>query len=396
MINPQNVHLSQNLIKMPAMKFQTLQTAKAAKISPTVTKASKIVPSTFAALASQAIAARVALADLDVTTFTPPVDVPATASAPAAAASDSGVSLIADNPLLLVGVAGLVAVPVAISVITKIANGGSAGSGVKMTNPGKALEALEDSRVVLVDIRSREEVKAQGKPDLSSVKRTAVSLPFTKLVKGEYEVDEQFGEKLAKVRGINEDSIVILIDADGSESKDAAKLVDGVDKVYILQGGADSWAATGPWKEPSKGLSLPNLKGLGSSLNTMADDFKEAPSANKAVLGLGAIAGAGLLLVNGAEVLVEVAGLAAAANLGFGLLFNDKSSKKASVEKETISAIVDEKISAAVVDDSDGEQAEEVPAAVAAAEAVAEAVEAAAEKADNAKEAAEWIENWYG
>jgi len=373
------------------MKLQTPQTAKAARISSAQNVQAKIVPTTFAALASQALAARVALADLDVTTFVPPTDVPATASAPAAAAaSDEGVSLFADNPLLLVGVAGLVAVPVAINLITKIANGGSAGSGVKMTNPGKALEALADGRVVLVDIRSRDEVKAQGKPDLSSVKRTAVSLPFTKLVKGEYEVDEQFGEKLAKVRGINEESIVILIDADGSESKEAAGMIDGVDKIYILQGGAASWAATGPWKEPSKGLSLPNLKGLGSSLNTMADDFKEAPSANKAVVGLGAIAGAGLLLVNGAEVLVEVAGLAAAANLGLGLLLNDKSSKKASAEKESISAIVDEKISAAVVDDSDGEQAEEVPAAVAAAEKVEEA-----DKADNAKEAAEWIENWY-
>ena len=378
------------------MKLQTPQTAKAARISSALNVQAKIVPTTFAALASQALAARVALADLDVTTFVPPTDVPATASAPvvaAAASSDEGVSLFADNPLLLVGVAGLVAVPVAINLITKIANGGSAGSGVKMTNPGKALEALEDGRVVLVDIRSRDEVKAQGKPDLSSVKRTAVSLPFTKLVKGEYEVDEQFGEKLAKVRGIDEESIVILIDADGSESKEAADMIEGVDKIYILQGGAASWAATGPWKEPSKGLSLPNLKGLGSSLNTMADDFKEAPSANKAVVGLGAIAGAGLLLVNGAEVLVEVAGLAAAANLGLGLLLNDKSSKKASAEKESISAIVDEKISAAVVDDSDGEQAEEVPAAVAAAEKVEKAEKA--EKADNAKEAAEWIENWY-
>ena len=348
-----------------------------------------------AVVASQLLAVRAAFADLDVTTFVPPTDVPETASVPAATeAGEAGVSLFGDNPLLLVGIAGLVAVPVAITLITKIANGGSGGPGVKMTNPGKALEALEDARVVLVDIRSREEVKAQGKPDLSSVKRTAVSLPYTKLVKGEYEVDEQFGEKLLKLRGVGEESIVILIDADGSESKEAANLVEGVDKVYIVQGGAESWAATGPWKEPSKGLSLPNLKGLGSSLNTMAEDFKEAPSTNKAIIGLGAIAGAGLLLVNEAEVLVEIAGLAAAANLGLGLLLNGKSSGKA--EKAEVKEIVDSAIAAAVVEDSDGEQGEEAPAAqgffeaAAATEAEKPAEDAKETKAENAKEAAEW------
>lgn len=377
---------------MPALKLSAVQPAKATTVS--TQQRGKIIPVSAGVVASHALAVRAAFADLDVTTFTPPTDVPATASAPAAAgAGDAGVSLIADNPLLLVGVAGLIAVPVAITLITKIANGGSGGGGVKMTNPAKALEALEDSRVVLVDIRSRDEVKAQGKPDLSSVKRTALSIPFTKLVKGEYEVDEQFGEKLLKTRGIGEETIVILIDADGSESKEAAKLVDGVDKVYVLQGGAEAWAATGPWKEPSKGISLPNLKGLGSSLNSMADDFKEAPSTNKALIGLGAIAGAGLLLVNEAEVLLELAGLAAAANLGLGLLFNGSSKKQA--EKAEVKDFVDSAIAAAVVDDSDGEQGEEAPAAQGFFEAQAAAAEKAEEKvveekADNAKEAAQW------
>ena len=93
-----------------------------------------------AVVASQLLAVRAAFADLDVTTFVPPTDVPETASVPAATeAGEAGVSLFGDNPLLLVGIAGLVAVPVAITLITKIANGGSGGPGVKMTNPGKAL-----------------------------------------------------------------------------------------------------------------------------------------------------------------------------------------------------------------------------------------------------------------
>lgn len=341
------------------------------------------------ALLGQTVAAKMAMAD-EMTTFSPPqVTIPA-AAAPAA---DSGIGdLFSDNPLLLAGIAGIIAVPVAINVISKV--GAGAAGGVKMTNPAKALEALEDSRVVLVDIRSKAEIKLQGNPDLKAVKRSALSIPFTKLVKGEYVVDEMFGEKLAKARGVDEDSIIILLDADGSESKEAAKLVEGVDKVYILQGGAAAWAATGPWKEPGKGLSLPDLKGVGSSLNNMAEEFKEAPSLNKAVIGLGAIAGAGLFLVNEAEVLIELAGIAAAANFGFNLLFSD--SKRGSNTTE-IKEIVDEKVAekevvsdsnkipAAVVDDSDTEQGEVAPMA-----------QANAAKDPNTAEAAEWIANWKG
>lgn len=341
------------------------------------------------ALLGQTVAAKMAMAD-EMTTFSPPQVTIPEAAAPAV---DSGIGdLFSDNPLLLAGIAGIIAVPVAINVISKV--GAGAAGGVKMTNPAKALEALEDSRVILVDIRSKAEIKLQGNPDLKAVKRSALSIPFTKLVKGEYVVDEMFGEKLAKARGVDEDSIIILLDADGSESKEAAKLVEGVDKVYILQGGAAAWAATGPWKEPGKGLSLPGLKGVGSSLNNMAEEFKEAPSLNKAVIGLGAIAGAGLFLVNEAEVLIELAGIAAAANFGFNLLFSD--SKRGSNTTE-IKEIVDEKVAekevvpdsnkipAAVVDDSDTEQGEVAPMA-----------QANAAKDPNAAEAAEWIANWKG
>lgn len=136
------------------------------------------------------------------------------------------------------------------------------------------------------------------------------------------------------------------------------------------------------------------MKGVGSSLNNMAEEFKEAPSLNKAVIGLGAIAGAGLFLVNEAEVLIELAGIAAAANFGFNLLFSD--SKKGSNTTE-IKEIVDEKVAekevvpdsnkipAAVVDDSDTEQGEVAPMA-----------QANAAKDPNAAEAAEWIANWKG
>lgn len=360
----------------------------------------QLIKNLTAAIMSQGLAAKVVFAD-EVTFSPPQVTIP---DSTVSAATDGGFGdIIADNPLLIGGVGLLLAVPVAINVIFKASSGGA--GGVKLTNPAKAMEALEgDTRVILVDIRSKSEIKAQGKPDLKSIKRSAVSVPYTSLVKGDYVVDENFGEKVSKVRGVDEESIIILLDADGSESKDAAKMIQGVDKVYIVQGGAESWAAYGAWKEPGKGLSLslPDLKGVGSSLNTLAEDFQEAPTLNKAGIALGALAGAGLFLVNEAEVLLEVAGLVAAGNFFVNLLFADSRKKT----MDDIKEIVDEKvavkeigsdlnkIAAAIVDDSDTEMGEVAPEAQEAASAAAAAEETPAIASDNAKEAAEWIANW--
>lgn len=359
----------------------------------------QLIKNLTTAVISQGLAAKVVSAE-EVTFSPPQVTIP---ESTVSAATDGGFGdFIADNPLLIGGVGLLLAVPVAINVIVKVSSGGA--GGVKLTNPAKAMEALEgDARVILVDIRSKAEIKAQGKPDLKSIKRSAVSVPFTSLVKGEYMVDENFGEKVAKVKGMDEESIIILLDADGSESKEAARMIEGVDKVYIVQGGAESWAAYGAWKEPGKGLSLslPDLKGVGSSLNTLAEDFQEAPTLNKAGIALGALAGAGFFLVNEAEVLLEVAGLVAAGNFFVNLLFADSRKKT----MDDIKEIVDEKvavkeigtdlnkIAAAIVDDSDTEMGEVAPAAQ-KAEETAGAAESTDAKADNAKEAAEWIANW--
>lgn len=341
-------------------------------------------------LAGQGFAAKLALAE-DVVLYSPPqVSIPD----PVPAATDGGIlDIITDNPLIVAGVAALLAVPVGINAILNIGAGG--GSGVKPTTPEKALDALEkDQRVILIDIRSRDEVKAQGSPDLRTVKRSAVSVPLTSLVKGEYVVDEKFAEKVAKIRGLSEESLVILLDSDGSESKEAAKVIEGVEKIYFVQGGAKAWAAYGAWKAPGKGLSLslPDLKGVGSKLNSLAEDYKEAPSLSKAGIALGALAGAGLFVLNEAEVILEVAGLFAAGNFFLKLLFAESRDKTLKEVKE----IVDEKvairevgsdlskIAKAVVEDSDTEE-------ISVEESAPTETQAAA---DSAKEAKEWIENW--
>ena len=91
----------------------------------------------------------------------------------------SGISqFISDYPLLLPAAAGLVLVPLLISQI----NGG--GSKVQGVGGLRALEVLatEDS-VIFLDIRSKEDAKESGDPDLRSVKKSVTRLPFTKVRK---------------------------------------------------------------------------------------------------------------------------------------------------------------------------------------------------------------------
>ena len=54
--------------------------------------------------------------------------------------------------------------------------------GVKKVNAAGAMEGLtSDPNTVLIDVRSREEVKEQGSPNLSSTKKKAIILPFTRV-----------------------------------------------------------------------------------------------------------------------------------------------------------------------------------------------------------------------
>lgn len=365
--------------------------ARAAPAKVMAQKASQLA----AAIASNAAAAKVAMAEEGFTLSVPEVSLP-----PVDIPSAGGISdLFVDNPILIGGVVALVALPVGVTALLRAADG---GAGVKPTSVARALQALEeDPRVILVDVRNKAEVKAQGSPDLRSVKRSAVSLPFTSIVKGEVVVDEAFGEKFSKLRGVSEESLVIFLDADGSLAKSAANAIEGVEKVYYVQGGAEAWAETAPWRAPSAGLSLslPDLKAVGKNINALADDFKEAPSLTKAGIAAGAIAGAGFLLFNEIEVLLELAGLFAAGNFALKLLFADEREKTFTEIKTLVDekvAIQDvgsdlNKIAKAVLEEVPGDAPAASPAEPAAA--VAEPEEAPAATSD-AKEAKEWIENW--
>ena len=83
--------------------------------------------------------------------------------------------LISDYPLALPLVAALILIPLAFSQ----ASGGSSVQGV---SAARALAVLKDEDpVVFLDIRSAADFKSQGSPDLSSIKKAAIRLPFTKV-----------------------------------------------------------------------------------------------------------------------------------------------------------------------------------------------------------------------
>lgn len=279
-------------------------------------------------------------------------------------------SFISDNPVAVAGGAFLLALPIGINALLNVANG---PSGPKVTNPGKALEALEsDERVILVDIRSKTEINAQGSPDLRSLKRRVLNCSFTNQVKGEFSIDPNFAEKFSKLAAVDEESIVILIDADGTESRAAAKELSRLEgafaQIYFVEGGAESWVNSGaPWRKPGK-LSLPsfNIKDLGKNIDTLAEDFKQAPTLTKATVAGGALVGAAVLLANEIELVIELVGLVALGQFFVKNIFAEEREKTMT----EIKTLVNEKVAVAEAGDDLKKIAtvllEDAPAAAAA------------------------------
>lgn len=216
-------------------------------------------------------------------------------------------------------------------------------------------------------------------------------------VKGEVVIDETFVDRFGNLPGLDEDSLVILLASEPAAAKAAAKAVASeyeVQKLYTVD--SESWAETAPWRAPGKGLSLSipsiDLKNIGGGINTLAEDFKEAPTLTKAGLAAGAIAGAGVILFNEAEVILELAGLVAVGQFLLKLVFADEREKTLSEIRE----VVNEKVAIQEVGEDLNKIAtallEEVPADAtpkAAAAAVEEPV--AAVSAGNGNGASEEV-----
>ena len=106
-------------------------------------------------------------------------DLPSLPAAPQVQLPGDAAALFADNPLLVFGGAALLAVPLLYSAVS----GGLPGAkGAKAISGARAIEALaEEAKAVFVDLRAPQAIKESGSPDLRSVRKKAITLPYAKV-----------------------------------------------------------------------------------------------------------------------------------------------------------------------------------------------------------------------
>ncbi|KAL4433287.1 hypothetical protein ABPG77_003335 [Micractinium sp. CCAP 211/92] len=310
------------------------------------------------------------------------------------------VSGLLDNPDALLVAGGAAIVVAGGAALSALLGGGSSAPKAKAVPAARALEALAaDEDCVLIDIRSKAEIKATGGPNLKGVsKRGAVSVPYVIVVQGEEVVDEEFGAKVAKVKGVGaEGGPVILLDSTGSQSAAAAKAILAevpLENLYYVSGGADAWQASGgPWREPGKGLAL-GLPDLSAVTETLAGGYKtvvggvskaaenvaEAPEAAKGALVFAGLVGASAVLFTQLELLFELAGILAAGQFLLKVVFAEDREKTLTELKKVVQEvdIPDlpqdlSKITSALLEDPTASKTEVKRAEAAAAAAVAAA-----------------------
>ncbi|XP_049932771.1 uncharacterized protein LOC116250299 isoform X2 [Nymphaea colorata] len=164
-------------------------------------------------------------------------------------------------------------------------------------SPDLALKELtEEQGTVLIDVRPEDLRARDGVPDLRRGARfryASVDLPklddsVRKLLKSD--IDEiLLAAVVRNLKIVNNNSKVIVMDADGSESKSIARSLRklGVRATYLLQGGFGSWVANGlriKDLKPETALTI-----LNEETEAILEDIKPTP-AKVFVAGLGLIA----------------------------------------------------------------------------------------------------------
>lgn len=124
-------------------------------------------------------------------------------------------------------------------------------------SPKQTLELLSGKEnALLIDVRPEVLRERDGIPDLRRVARfryASVSLPevngsMRKLLKSGRDLDDSLiAAVIRNLKTIEDRSIVIIMDADGSRSKGIARSLRklGVERPYLVQGGFQSWAKQG-------------------------------------------------------------------------------------------------------------------------------------------------------
>ncbi|KXZ47476.1 hypothetical protein GPECTOR_35g914 [Gonium pectorale] len=149
-------------------------------------------------------------------------------------------------------------------------------------------------RTVLVDIRHKALVKEEGLVDLKEAKKKTVSVVYAEPddEEGSLVVDPEFASKLQAAAGVSEESIVILLDSDGSLApKAAADAAQGDffrEKVYWIRDGMEGpkgWKASELPTKPYRVFELPSV-----ALPTLELPSLELPAVELPEVDLSALA----------------------------------------------------------------------------------------------------------
>eukprot|EP00198_Chlamydomonas_reinhardtii_P013896 XP_001703233.1 predicted protein [Chlamydomonas reinhardtii] len=190
----------------------------------------------------------------------------AAAAADMAGAADI-LALASENPVLAMG-AGVAAIGTAVAATFAMANKAT-------TQPTTALQAYEaattDERAMLVDIRPRSMQREEGVIDTRDTgAKSPISVPYVREeADGVLTIDADFAANLLEAQGVYDDSILILVDSDGSlaprAAADVAKLGLLKEKVFFMRGGMEGpkgWKASGLPTKPYRAFELPGLPEL--------------------------------------------------------------------------------------------------------------------------------------
>lgn len=256
-----------------------------------------VIPSS--ALAWLAAGPASAISYDDLTLSVPSVQAPTDVDV--GAISDSVTSFAVENPLAIIAGVAAVALPLVVSNLFSQAKPWNSVSAKE------AFQKLETGEAQLLDIRSTEDIKAEGTPDLRTVKRRVFQIPYTP---GD---DEAYLKKLlAKFKEPADTTLYILDQFDGS-SLSVAKFAtaNGFKAAYAIKGGAEGpkgWRNSElPWILPRKGFTwdVSNFK------DVIDSTFGENPNLVPATLGVAAAAGVSFVVLSEAETALQLLGSAA-------------------------------------------------------------------------------------
>lgn len=227
-----------------------------------------------------------------------------------------------------------VALGVPLLLAYQAAYGGYSG----VVRPTKAMEMLQNSDAVLVDIRKVEERMQDGVPLLKLAARgKGVALPLPSLSPSVSRqvsdpkglVTEILGQQIRSIAKINPQTKVIVMDRRCELAKDVARAcrAAGVRNAYVMDGGFNNYRRQGNLPVDGKSFYEEGpLAIAGDQVETLASGLKGAVSDRKtAATALGAVAAATYVAANLHEVLKFVGVLGIEATVVLRYVLGDES-----------------------------------------------------------------------